>query len=83
MMPVAVRYRFSARTGSRVGREDLDEITPAIIKRRVIQTRDITSPAAPKIGVHMPQHAYRELARTARVAVGGKPIVKTIDDRTK
>ena len=45
------------------------------------QVSDLLNLSVPKMSIHMSQHVDRIFARAEGVAIGGKPIVKTIDDR--
>jgi hypothetical protein len=58
-----------------------DESSPTIVENQVGQTTDFFHMTAPKVRIHLFQHADRIGARVSSVAIGGKPIVKAVGNR--
>jgi hypothetical protein len=51
------------------------------VENQVGQTTDFFHMTAPKVRIHLFQHADRFGARVSSVAIGGKPIVKAVGNR--
>src|SRR6266705_5354023 len=78
---VAGQISFQCPHRSRERGIGFDESSPAIVENQVGQTTNFFHMTALKVRIHMFQHADRIAARVSSVAIGGKPIVKTVGNR--